>query len=531
MRTMDPSMPTATAVGVENGRIVYVGDDVGAAALIGPETQVIELAGRMLLPGFEDSHVHPVTGGIELGECDLNPAETREDVVRIVRECAAENPDALWVRGGGYPLTAFPGGAPSKELLDSLVPGRPAYLTDENNHSGWANSRALAIAGVDGSTPDPPNGTIVRNRDGSPEGTLLELAMDLVEDSLPPYTDAEIRAGLDRGLAMAASFGITSLQEADAENESFLRAYASAEREGALTARVIESLLIDPSRGRDQVAELAALRDRYPGRLARPVAAKIFLDGVIEGGTAALLEPYLDRPGWSGELRMSPDSLTPLVESLDSAGFKVHVHAIGDRAIRAALDAFEAQYLRDDGAGPRHIIAHLELIDPDDVPRFAKLGVVAAFQPLWAYADSYITDLTEPRLGPERSSRLYPIKSVLKTGAVVAGGSDWSVTSMNPLLAIEVGITRESPDAAGGEPWIPDERMSLDDMLYAYTMGGALAADQKDETGSITLGKSADLTVLDRDLYSIDPREISDVHVDLTIFEGRIVYRRPGTRE
>ncbi len=522
-------MPRATAVGVENGRIVYVGDDVGAAALIGPETQVIELAGRMLLPGFEDSHVHPVTGGIELGECDLNPAETRDDVLRIVRACAARNPDAPWVRGGGYPLTAFPGGTPSKELLDSLVPDRPAYLTDEDNHSGWANSRALAIAGIDRSTRDPRNGTIVRTRDGSPEGTLLEVAMDLVEDSLPPYTDAEIRAGLDRGLAMAASFGITSLQEADAENESFLKAYASAERDGALTARVIESLLVDPTRGREQVADLVALRERYMGRLARPVAAKIFLDGVIEGGTAALLEPYLDRPGWSGELRISPDSLTPLVESLDSAGFKVHVHAIGDRAIRVALDAFEAQYLRDGGAGPRHIIAHLELFDPADIPRLAQLGVVAAFQPLWAYADSYITDLTEPRLGPERSRWLYPIKSVLETGAIVAGGSDWSVTSMNPLLAIEVGVTRRSPDADDGEAWIPEERVSLDDMLYAYTMGGALAADQEEETGSITLGKSADLTVLDRDLSAIDASEISDVKVDMTLLEGRTVYRRPGT--
>jgi predicted amidohydrolase YtcJ len=334
-----------------------------------------------------------------------------------------------------------------------------------------------------------------------------------------------VSAGLTRGLALAAAFGITTLHEASAD-EAYLAAYAEAEREGTLTARVIAALRVDPSRGVDQVPEMVALRDRHAGRLVRPGAAKIFLDGVIEGGTAALLEPYLDRPGWRGELNVPEDSLVTLVAALDAAGFKVHVHAIGDRAIRAALDALDLQHQRDRGTGPRHVLAHIQLFDPADVPRFTTLGTVASFQPLWAYADSYITDLTEPRLGPERSRWLYPIRSLLASGAIVAAGSDWSVTTMNPLPAIEVGVRRIDPDLDEGVPWIPEERGSLDDMLALYTRNGAIAGELGSETGTVTVGKSADLVVLDRDPYAVEVHELSDVAVDLTVFEGRVVYRR-----
>jgi predicted amidohydrolase YtcJ len=523
---MDQALPTASAVAVADGRIVYVGDDAGADAHVGARTEIVELGGRLVLPGFHDTHVHPVSGGIELGDCDLNPAETRADVVRIVGECAARSPDAPWVRGGGFQLPIFPGGAPPKELLDSLVPDRPAYLASADAHSAWVNTRALEIAGVTAATPDPPpDGVIVRGDDGSPQGTLRESAMSLVARHVPPYTTGEVRAGLERGLAMAASFGVTTLHEASAD-QAFLSAYWDAEQAGTLTARAVVSLRVDPAGGSSEVAALAALRDRYSGELVRPTAAKIFLDGVIEGGTAALIEPYLDRQGWRGELNVPADTLPSLVHALDSAGFKVHVHAIGDRAIRAALDAFERQHTRDGGAGPRHIMAHIQLFDPADVPRFARLGVVASFQPLWAYEDSYIRDLTEPRLGPARSRWLYPIRSVIESGAIVAAGSDWSVSSMNPMLAMETAVRRVNPRLDEGTAWIPEERVRLEDIVYAYTMGGALAADLEAETGSITVGKSGDLTVLERDLFAVDPAEISDVRVDLTVLRGQVVYRR-----
>ncbi|MDH5590027.1 MAG: amidohydrolase, partial [Gemmatimonadota bacterium] len=448
------------------------------------------------------------------------------DVVRIVSACAAVVEPGGWLRGGGFQLPIFPDGAPGKELLDSLAPDVPAFLASADGHSAWVNSRALALAGVDAGTADPPpDGVIVRHEDGEPQGTLRESAMGLVSRLVPAHTDEEVLAGLMRGVEMASRLGITTLHEASAD-ESYLKAYAEAERRGLLTTRVVVSIRVDGDRGTAQVPDMVAARDRYQGRLVRPVAAKIFLDGVIEGGTAALLEPYLDRPEWRGELTMAPDTLDAVVAALDDAGFKVHVHAIGDRAIRTALDAFEFQRARDGGAGPRHVMAHIQLFDPADVPRFDELGVVASFQPLWSYADTYITDLTEPRLGPERSRWLYPIRSLVESGAVVAAGSDWSVSSMDPLPAMEVAVTRRDPDLDTGTPWIPEERVGLETILRAYTLGGAVAADLEEETGSITVGKSADLVVLDRDLFSIPPERISDAKVEMTVFEGRVVYRR-----
>ncbi|MFN8573641.1 MAG: amidohydrolase family protein [Gemmatimonadaceae bacterium] len=522
--TVDSANPRVQAVAVKDGRIVFVGSNDSAEAFVGRATRVLDLAGKMVLPGFVDTHVHPVTGGIELGECDLNAAATLDDIKRIIADCGKRDPNATWLRGGGFQLPLFPNGAPTRQLLDSLVPDRPAFLSSADGHTGWANSRALAIGGVTRATKDPVNGRIERDTQGNPAGTLRETAKRLVSSKMPPYTDAEYFAGLQRGLAMAAQFGITTLNEASAQ-EPELRAYARADSMGQLTARSVINLLVDPHRGPEQVAELSAWRAKYARGLVRPISTKIFLDGVIEGGTAALLQPYLDRPGYRGELNVAPEQMVSLVHALDSAGFKVHVHAIGDRAIRVAFDAFEAQHRLDGGAGPHHVLAHIQLFDPADVPRFASLGVVASFQPLWAYRDSYIKDLTEPRLGMERSSHQYPIASVVKSGAIVAGGSDWSVSSMNPLEAIQVAITRRGLDDSTGTPWLPAERIDLATALHMYTLGGARAEEQDTLTGTITVGKAADLIVVSDDLFSIPAHRIGKARVLLTLLNGREVFR------
>ncbi len=531
IHTVDPSLPSVEAVAVRDGRIVFVGDATGGADLIGAGTEVVELAGRLLLPGFHDTHVHPVSGGVELGECDLNPATSLEDVERILLDCVAREPGAPWLRGGGFQLPLFPDGAPPKQLLDRLSPDRPAFITSADGHTGWANSRALVLAGVTRATADPPpDGVIVRDAAGEPQGTLRERAMGLVSRHMPPHTDAQTRAGLERALEMAASFGITTLHEASA-GERYLRAYQAVEAAGTLSARVIVALATEPDKGAAQVPDLVALRQKFRGTRVQPSAVKIFADGVLEGGTAALLEPYLDRPGFRGQLRWEPDELTAMVVALDQAGFVAHIHAIGDRAIRVSLDAIEAaRLLRAGRSGPRHILAHIQLFDPADLPRFQALDVAASFQPLWAYADTYITELTEPRLGPARSRWLYPIRSVVDTGAVVAGGSDWSVTSMNPLPAIEVGVRRRDPDQGDGPVWIPDEQVDLETMIRLYTMGGAATGGLETETGSITPGKAADLVVLDRNLFEIPAHEIGDARVDLTVAGGRVVFRRDAER-
>jgi predicted amidohydrolase YtcJ len=523
--TADSANPRAEAVVVDDGRIVYVGSSDSAQTFVGRRTMVLRLPGRLVLPGFHDTHVHPVSGGIELAQCDLNEAATLADIRRVVVGCARRDDSASWVRGGGWALPIFPDANPSRALLDSLVPDRPAYLSAADGHSAWVNSRALALAGVTGATRDPANGRIERDASGAPSGTLRESAMDLVSRHLPTYSSDDYLAGLERGLAMAARFGITTVHEASA-TEPLALAYARADSLGRLTARSLLSLYVDTDAPVDsEVQRLSALRLRTTRGLVRAAAAKIFMDGVIEAHTAALLVPYVGRPGHRGETNVSPAKFDTLVRKLDSAGFKVHVHAIGDRAIRVALDGFERQRARDAGTGARHVIAHIQLFDPVDIPRFAQLGVVADFQPLWAYADDYIKDLTEPKLGAARSRYLYPIASVVRSGAIVSAGSDWSVSSMNPLEAIQVGVTRRALSDSTGNAWLPDERVDLATMLRLYTLGGAQASDHESLTGTLTRGKSADLIVVSDDLFSLPPHRIARARVLLTVMDGRIVYR------
>jgi predicted amidohydrolase YtcJ len=520
---MDDARSWASALAVRASEIVYVGDDAGVEDYIGATTEVLDLDSDMVLPGFHDSHVHPVSGGVELAQCDLNGLDTRDKVLEAIANFAAANPADEWIVGGGWDLTLFPAANPDRGELDRIVSERPVYLSSADGHSAWVNSRALELAGVIASTPDPPNGRIEREASGAPRGTLRESAMALVSRKLPPLSPSDYADGLKRALAMANRYGITSLVEASASDHA-LDAYQTLAREGTLTARVRLSLAVDETRDESQVDDLVRKRDRYRGERLFPDAAKIFADGVIEAHTAALLEPYLDVPH-RGELNFDPSRLEPLVARLDREGFQVHIHAIGDRAIRASLDAFEKARRENGVRDSRHQIAHIELFDPLDIPRFRELGVVADFQPLWAYADAYITELTEPVLGAERSRWLYPIRTVADSGAMLAAGSDWSVSSMNPLDAIQVAVTRRAPSAGEGPAWIPEERVDLDTMLAAYTRGGAYVQHQENLVGTIEVGKRADLVVLDENLFDVPAHELHRVKVRLTFLDGEIVYR------
>lgn len=523
--TLDASRRWAEAVAVSRGRIVYVGTDRGVGSWIGPQTVVVDLQGKMLLPSFHDSHVHPVSSGIELDECQLSELATVEQILEAVRRYAEQNPQKPWIRGTGWQLPVFADANPHKSLLDKVVADRPVYLTAADGHSAWVNSRALEVAKITKETPDPKPGRIERDpKTGEPTGTLREDAMRLVARHLPKYTPDDYLNGLRRALEMANRFGITSLQDA-AVNETELNAYAELDRRGELTARVVAALHVEPSKGVSQIPRLMAMRQKYQGRRLRATATKIFADGVIEARTAALLEPYLGTNGDRGKANVEPDAFNPLVAALDHAGFQIHVHAIGDRAIRNTLDAFEFARAKNGSRDARHHIAHIELFSPQDIPRFRRLGVIANFQPLWAFADPYIVKLTIPVLGPERSRWLYPIRSLAATGAVIACGSDWSVSSMNPLEAIQVAITRRGPDEGQGPAWIPEETVDLAQMLAGYTINGAYVNFEESETGSIETGKAADLIVLDRNLFEIPAHEIHQAKVLLTLLEGKAVYR------
>ncbi len=522
--TVDAARSWAQAVAIRGDRLVFVGADRDAAAFVGPRTRVVDLGGRFVLPGFHDRHVHPVSGGVELTQCDLNSSADRDEVLARLTACVARLGGRPWLVGGGWDLTLFPGGVADRRDLDAILPDRPALLGSADGHSSWVNSKALELAGVSTATPDPEGGRIERDETGAPIGTLRENAAELVGRLVPETTAAERLAGLRLAVSKAHGFGIVALTEANAGPE-MIATYDTLDRSGELGLRVVVSQGLDPEVGPAGIPALVAERATAHAPHVRATAVKLFADGVLEGGTAALLEPYIGGRTGLGIPNWNTDALKEVIVALDRERFQIHVHAIGDRAIRDTLDGLAAARAANGARDARPLLAHIQLFAPSDIPRFRELGVVANFQPLWAHEDSYIRDLTAPFLGPERMRWNYPIASLAKTGAVLAAGSDWSVSSMNPLEAIEVAITRCDPELAiCHTPWIPEERVDLATMLAAYTIGGAYAGFEERDSGSLEAGKLADLVVLDRNLFTIPSGEISDATVLLTLFEGRTVH-------
>lgn len=523
--TVDASRSWAEAVGVSNGRIVFVGSDADAGAVIGPSTQVVDLDGRMLLPGFQDVHIHPIGGGIEASTCDLNALATVDDYLERIAECARENPDEEWITGGGWSMAAFgPGANASRKLLDEIVPDRPVILTSADGHSAWVNSRALDIAGITADTPDPVDGVIDREPEtGAPLGSLQEGAMYLVRRHAP-VIDLETRtAGLQYSINMLNDYGITSIQDASVDEED-LKAYRALDERGELSLRVVASQWWERDGDLEQIETFKAVREQYTKGRVDASTVKIMQDGVMENYTAAMLEPYLGQGGKKGIPMVEPEKLKRAVTALDAEGFQVHFHAIGDAAIRQSLDAVEAAQRQNGYQGNRHHISHLELIDPADIPRFRELKVVANFQPLWAYADDYITELTIPFIGPDRSEWLYPIASVHRAGGMVAFGSDWSVSTANPFHQIETAVTRMGATGDTAEPFLPEQRIDLPLAIAAFTIHAAWVNRHETDTGSIEAGKYADLIVLDRNLFETGPADISETQVLMTMIEGRVVH-------
>jgi len=534
--TMDPACPRAEAVAIRSGRIEYVGPVAGARARIGPRTDVLSLGGRTVLPGFVDAHQHLFPGAFTFDECRLDDLVTEAEVLDAVRACSAASPERPWLTGGGWGLTVFPGVDPSREALDAVAGNRPAYLVAGDYHQAWVNSHALKLAGIDEHTPDPPGGHIERDADGRPSGTLRESAMDLVQRVIPrPPLDQRL-AGLRRAVAMLHQLGIVAVSDAAVgavsgglDARTVLETYREAERRGELSLDVVAALAVDPRRGPEQVAELVDLRRSFASPRVRPTAAKVFIDGVIESHTAAMLEPYLDLPAGDplehGEAHYTPETLGPLVRALVNSGFAIHMHAIGDRGVRLGLDALATAGPGSPDRRGRHQIAHLEVVHPDDVARFGALDVTATFQPLWASADDDIVHGTWPRLGPQRSQWIYPVGSLDRGGAELAFGSDWPVSSPAPLDAIQVAVTRRAVHPPRRDPLLPTEAIDPATALAAYTLGAARALGLDDELGSLTVGKRAHLVVLSADLLALPPDQLARPHVVLTLLDGVPVYR------
>jgi len=532
--TVDVHRSEAAALAVVGDTIAYVGHNAGADELAGADTRVIDLHGKLVLPAFIDSHSHATSGVCELYEVLLHGLGTAEACRRGILDFVSAHANLQWVQGGGWINATFGPHGPTAEVLDEIVPDIPAVLFSQDYHSAWVNTKTLSLAGLTRDTPNPPGGIIMRRDDGEPSGTLRESALDLVEGVIPPYTAEQLVEGLRTFQRIAHSLGLTTVYIPDLPggDRAELPALHEFDASGEMAIRFPIAIGVDPADEVAVVEELARLRDLEAGGRFEIIGAKIFMDGVLEGGTAYLEEAYLHNPGSRGELLWDPPHYNDMCAALDTAGFQIHVHSIGDAATRITLDGLAFARRRNGEREARPIITHLQLVNPEDFVRFTELGVIAVPQPFWFGIDANYWQAVE-YVGPARADMQYPMRRFFDSGTIVASASDYPVTRPpNPLDAIEMGVTRTVPAGAAGyidpdfrRPLVPAERVSVAKMIESFTINGAYAAFLEDEIGSIEVGKKADFIVLDQDILQIAPRDIHTASVILTYFEGREVYR------
>lgn len=513
-----------TSIAVAHGKILAIGEDADAALPPGPREH-LDAQGGLVLPGFQDSHVHPHHAGRNLVQVDLVDADTIDEYLAIIVAYAAANPEQSWIAGGGWSMPAFPGGVPTRELLDRVIPDRPVFLMNSDGHGAWVNSLALELAGITVATPQPADGRIEVDASGVPNGCLQEGAADLVGRLVPALGDDE----LDRGFLLAQerllAWGVTAWQDAMVESGARgidnLSSYRRLDAAGRLVARVVGAHWWERSGGLEQIESFRAGEVRPGARFTTP-SVKIMQDGVAENFTAAMLEPYLDACGCpsgnTGTSFLDPTELRLTAAALTEAGFRVHFHALGDRAVRETLDTIEAV-----GTMDRPMLAHLQLVHPDDIPRFAALGAIASIQPLWARHEAQMDELTIPFLGARRAAWQYPFASLLRSGAVLALGSDWPVSTADPLEIMHTAVNR-APAGRTERPLHGEQALSLAEAIEGYTAGTAFANGTEGRNGRLALGFDADLVILDADPFQSPVAEISERRVVYTVVDGRVVY-------
>lgn len=515
---------------VEDGIITAIGADARA----GTGTVELDAAGGLVSPGFQDSHIHPYHAGLDMIACDLTPYVTADGYLTRIAEYATANPELEWISGGGWSMDSFPGGLPTAAALDAIVADRPAFFPNRDGHGAWVNTKALELAGIDDATPDPFDGRIERDADGRAIGTLQEGAMGLVARHMPLATQDDMDKALEIAQQQLLAWGVTAWQDAivGATNDtpdaldSYLRATAS----GVLKAHVVGALWWDRNRGLEQIPELVAKRERALAAGFAATTVKIMQDGVAENFTAGMLEPYLDACGCPGQNMgksfVDPTTLKEISVQLDALGFQLHFHALGDRAVRESLDAVEAARLANGDNDLRHTLAHIQVIHPDDIPRFAQLGVVANMQPLWARHEGQMDLLTIPFLGTRRAAWQYPFGSLQRAGCHLASGSDWPVSTANPLEIIHTTVNRAPAGATGPSalPFLGEQALSLADALIAHSLGTAYLNHDEQRSGTIEVGKAGDIAILDRDIFAAPVAEIGTAAVVYTIIGGEIVF-------
>jgi predicted amidohydrolase YtcJ len=516
--TADEARPLAQGLAVRGDRLLAVGGEAELRALAGPDTVVVDLKGRLVVPGFNDAHLHFLV----LPSVELDDASDHLDVQRRLAEYAKAHADKPWITGRGWNYALFPGGEPHRRYLDAVVADRPVLLSDRDGHTALANGRALAAAGVTRDTRDPEDGLVVRDASGEPTGLLKEAAVELVRRQVPPPTDEERYRALKLRLDQAASYGLTSVQNASPlELPVFERVLA----EGALKVRFYSALPFVKDLTAEELARYQALRDRYRGPLFKFGAVKGMLDGVVDAKTAAMLEPYVG--GGTGLAMWSQPDLDAAVARYDREGFQILLHAIGDRAIRMALDAYERAARENGTRGRRHRIEHIEVPHPADLPRFAALGVIASTQALFANPDRGLLENYAVVLGPQRAARANAFKRFDDAGALQAFGSDWPVFSMEALKGIYCAVTRRTPEGVPAGGWHPESRIGVEAALRHFTRDAAYASFDEDSKGTLAPGKLADFVVLSDDILAGPPERILNARVLLTVMGGRDSYRAP----
>ncbi len=526
--TQNPAQPEATALAFKDGRVVYVGDDAHADSWISKTTKVVRLKKATVLPGLIDTHIHVMSGGLDLDQCTFSDeAVTIEQAAPVIKECAARTP------GTGLMLVQdlnAAGFRADRKALDAILANRPYFLWSADGHVGWANSAALKLAGITRETRDPADGRIERDSKGDPTGFLIDGALGMVSGLLPDPTPEEREQALTTMLPRLNAAGITTYMEANTGAEA-VAAYVGFARKGKLTARVTLALGSEGKSSPEEFARLVKLRALAASqpKLLRADLVKLFADGVMEYPTqsAAMMDPYLDakgRPTKShGLLFVEPDPVAGFIKEADEQGFGVHIHAIGDRAVRASLDGFAAA--RAAGSKRSYSLAHVQLVDPPDLPRFQQLDVIASLQLLWAQPDNYSMESVRPYIGSERHARMYPARSIVTAGGTIAGGSDWSVSSFNPFEAMATAISRRNPKEPQRGTLNIDQALTLQETLSAYTLNAARLLERDDEVGSLAPGKAADVIVLDRRLDdSTSADDVRAAKVVYTFLGGRMVF-------
>ncbi|MFC2103594.1 amidohydrolase [Bacteroidota bacterium] len=526
--TVDSLNTKAEAVAVKNGKFIYVGNDKGVYSFIGDKTKVIDLEKRMILPGFIDAHCHAISSFRYFFELNIYNLKTIEEVQNVINEYLISHPDAEYIKGRGWSDTDYPITGPDKKIIDEIVKDIPVSFSSDGGHSIWVNSKTLELADITKDTKDPAGGVIERYpTTNEPSGTLRENAAGLVYNIFPDYTVEDLMKGLEAYQEMALAFGITTVHDAylDAgSNET--DAYRNLDKNGRLKMRFRASLYIDPKKGTEQIKLLNDERIKNNGELFQTNSAKIFIDGVVEGSTAYLNEPYKHIPDSRGELLWKLDELNKICSELNKNKYQIHVHAVGDAATSVTLDAFSFAEKQNGKRDSRNSITHLQLVDSQDINRFKEFGVIAIPQPYWFIKDDYYYNIQVPFLGQVRADEEYPMESFFSNDVVVASSSDYPVTiPCNPLKAIQIGITRSDLNATDPKEILwPEESASLDQMIRSFTINGAYANFLEQETGSIEIGKMADLIVLDKNLLEIPVTEIYKAKVLLTLFEGKEVF-------